>query len=61
MAGVFLILVVINIVSVVACNRIAKERKSRHITLWTTLAVIFGPLPIPFVLWLNPPSDTRTV
>jgi hypothetical protein len=54
MTELLLILLVINLVGVIACNWIAKARGSRHVTFWTVMGVIFGPLPIPFLLWLNP-------
>jgi hypothetical protein len=54
MVALFLILFAINVVGIIACNRIAKARGSRHVVFWTTLGVLFGPLPIPFLLWFNP-------
>jgi len=53
-AELFLILFAINLIGVIACNRVAKARGSRHVAFWTILGVLFGPLPIPFLLWLNP-------
>jgi hypothetical protein len=44
----------INLIGVIACNRIAKRRHSKHIAFWTTMGVLLGPLPIPLLLWLNP-------
>ena len=54
MIDLFLLLLAINVVGIVACNRIAKARGSRHVVFWTTMGVLFGPLPIPFLLWFNP-------
>jgi hypothetical protein len=56
----FLVLFAINLVGIVACNRIAKSRGSKHVAFWTTMGVIFGPLPIPLVLWLNPARPPTT-
>ncbi len=53
MIDLFLLLLVINVVGIIACNRIAKARGSRHVVFWTIMGVLFGPLPIPVLLWFN--------
>jgi hypothetical protein len=55
MIELFIVLLAINIIGIIACNRIAKARGSRHVIFWTTMGVIFGPLAIPFVLKFTPP------
>ena len=60
MVELFVILLAINLVGVIACNQIAKARGSRHVGFWTTLGILFGPLPIPFVLWFNPAARHPT-
>ena len=54
MVELFLILCAINLVGIIACNRIAKSRGSKHVVFWTTMGVLLGPIPIPFLIWLNP-------
>ena len=54
MVELFLILFAINVAGIIACNRIAKARGSSHVVFWTTMGILFGPLAVPFVLWLNP-------
>jgi len=46
----FLLLLALNVIGIVACNRIAKARNSAHVIFWTMMGVLFGPLAIPFVL-----------
>ncbi len=50
MTELFLVLLALNVIGIVACNRIAKARGSAHVIFWTMMGVIFGPLAIPFVL-----------
>jgi hypothetical protein len=61
MTALFLVLFAINIVGLIACNRIAKARRSKHVTFWTIMGVLVGPLPIPFILWLNPAHSASRV
>jgi hypothetical protein len=56
MVDLFIVLFVLNIIGIIACNRIAKARGSRHVIFWTTMGVIFGPLAIPFALKFTPPA-----
>jgi hypothetical protein len=60
MIDLFLLLLAINVVGIIACNRMAKVRGSRHVLFWTTMGIVFGPLPIPFLLWFNPVARHRT-
>ena len=55
MAELFMVLFALNVVGIIACNRIAKSRGSNHVIFWTTMGVIFGPLAIPFVLKFSRP------
>ena len=50
MTELFLVLLALNVIGIVTCNRIAKARGSAHVIFWTVMGVIFGPLAIPFVL-----------
>ncbi len=59
MIELFLVLFAINLLGLIACNRLAKTRGSKHVTFWTTMGVLFGPLPIPLILWLNPARSTN--
>lgn len=61
MIDVFLVLFAINVVGIIACNRLAKARRSKHVIFWTIMGILFGPLPILFILWLNPAPTASTV
>lgn len=50
MTTLFLVLLLANLIGVIACNRIARSRGSRHVVFWTIMGIIFGPFAIPFVL-----------
>ena len=61
MVELFIVLLAINLIGIVACNKIAKARRSKHVTFWTAMGVLFGPLPIPFILWLKPACSDHGV
>jgi hypothetical protein len=50
-------LLVINILSVIACYQIAKHRAG-NTRFWGWMGVLFGPFAIPFA-FLCKPSDTE--
>jgi len=41
-------ILLVGLVSVVTCYRVAKKRNART-SFWVAMAVLFGPLAIPFV------------
>jgi hypothetical protein len=43
-------LVMINILCIVVCYQIAKERQA-NIRFWGWMAVLFGPFAVPFVFF----------
>lgn len=55
---VFLLL--LNLISVVACNYLAKTRGSRHVVFWTSLGLGLGPLAIP-ILWFFVRDTGKTI
>jgi len=57
MVTLFVILLLLNLIGVIACNTIAKSRGSRHVVFWTIMGVIFGPFAIPFVFRFTPRVD----
>lgn len=61
MAAIFVVLLLVNMCGVVACRELAKSRGSRHVVFWTTMGVVFGPLPIPFLFLFNPVRTPSTV
>lgn len=44
---------VINVVCIVACHRIARRRGASPL-FWAVMGAVFGPFAIPFVLMAKP-------
>jgi hypothetical protein len=47
------VLVIVNLLSIVVCNVIARRRGSRPV-FWALMGALFGPFAIPFALKSRP-------
>ncbi len=52
------VLIFINIISVIICFLVSRHRKANTL-FWSLVAVLVGPLAIPFVIFSKPVTQTK--
>ncbi len=55
---IFYALIILNLLCIIVCHKMARNRGLKPV-FWGLMGGIFGPLPIPFILFLGTKSSSH--